>query len=403
MTYLRRMEPRIIKTEEQYELALGEVERLAAQDPDPGSTEGGRLELLAKLVEDYEKGRFKFRKPAPVEAILFRMEEQGLRQKDIAEILGGKNRASEILAGKRGLTLPMIRALHEKLGISPEVLIREPMSAYRAEESWNISDIPANLLMQRGWIGQEDSLAEWLRRLIAPVGSPAFLKNTVTFGATAKTNRTNVWLWLARVREVAESRTYLQGKYSKDALNFELIKYVARLSWMDKGPRNAKDFLEERGIAVVIEPFLPKTFLDGAAMLGHNSAPIIGLTLRENRLDNFWFTLIHELIHVWKHLDPTERRAIADENIEKADETEAIEREANDLASEILIPQAIWRRSAARLKPTAQSIRALAHDLQIHPAIVAGRVRFERKNYSLFSGLVGYLQAQPNFPEVHWT
>lgn len=124
------MEPRIIKTEEQYRRYLGEVERLAAQDPDRDSTAGGRLELLAKLVEDYEKARFKFRKPGPVEAILFRMEEQGLRQKDIAEILGGKNRASEVLSGKRNLTLPMIRALYEKLAIPPELLIREPAAAY---------------------------------------------------------------------------------------------------------------------------------------------------------------------------------------------------------------------------------------------------------------------------------
>ena len=126
------MEPRIVKTEQQYRRYLSEVERLAARDPESDSADGGRLELLAKLVEDYEKARFKFRKPGPVEAILFRMEEQGLRQKDIAEILGGKNRASEILSGKRGLTLPMIRALYEKLAIPVELLIREPATAYSA-------------------------------------------------------------------------------------------------------------------------------------------------------------------------------------------------------------------------------------------------------------------------------
>lgn len=125
------MEPRIVKTEGQYRRYLSEVERLAAQDPESDSANGGRLELLAKLVEDYEKARFKFRKPGPVEAILFRMGEQGLRQKDIAEILGGKNRASEILSGKRSLTLPMIRALYEKLAIPVELLIREPTAVYR--------------------------------------------------------------------------------------------------------------------------------------------------------------------------------------------------------------------------------------------------------------------------------
>src|SRR5687768_10854430 len=86
------MEPRIIKTNEQHRRFLEEVEKLAAQDPDPGSADGARLELLAKLVEDYEKSVYRFAKPDPVDAILFRMEQQGLRQKDIADLLGGKNR-----------------------------------------------------------------------------------------------------------------------------------------------------------------------------------------------------------------------------------------------------------------------------------------------------------------------
>jgi HTH-type transcriptional regulator/antitoxin HigA len=80
-------------------------------------------------VEDYELQRFKFKKPDPVDAIIFRMEQQGLKQKDIASLLGGKNRASEILARKRPLTLTMIRALHEKLAIPSEVLIGEVEAA----------------------------------------------------------------------------------------------------------------------------------------------------------------------------------------------------------------------------------------------------------------------------------
>ena len=127
------MEIRIIKTKQQYRRYLEEVDRLVSLDPDPHTAEGGRLELLAKLVEDYEKERFKFRRPDPVEAILFRMEQQGLRQKDIAELVGGKNRASEVLSRKRPLTLAMVRALHEKLGIPSELLIQEPSAEYRVE------------------------------------------------------------------------------------------------------------------------------------------------------------------------------------------------------------------------------------------------------------------------------
>jgi len=127
------MDIRIIKTKQQYRRYLEEVDRLVALDPDPRTAEGARLELLAKLVEDYEKEHFKFDKPDPVEAILFRMEQQGLRQTDLAAIVGGKNRASEILARRRPLTLAMIRALHEKLGIPSELLIQEPRAEYRVE------------------------------------------------------------------------------------------------------------------------------------------------------------------------------------------------------------------------------------------------------------------------------
>lgn len=127
------MDIRIIKTKQQYRRYLKEVQRLVPLDPDPRTAQGARLELLAKLVEDYEKEQFRFRKPDPVEAILFRMEEQGLRQTDIARIVGGKNRASEVLSRKRPLTLAMIRALHEKLGIPSELLIQEPRAEYRVE------------------------------------------------------------------------------------------------------------------------------------------------------------------------------------------------------------------------------------------------------------------------------
>jgi HTH-type transcriptional regulator/antitoxin HigA len=137
---------RIIKTKAQHKAAFEEITRLARLDPAPESNDGLRLELLAKLVEDYEKARFVFAKPDPIDAILHRMEERGLLQKDIARALGGKNRASEVLARKRPLTLPMIRALHEKLGIPPALLIRESAGVYRVRRR---GKIPARRNMQR--------------------------------------------------------------------------------------------------------------------------------------------------------------------------------------------------------------------------------------------------------------
>lgn len=120
------MELKLIKTKVQYRSYLAEVERLAGEDPVAGTPKADRLELLAKLVEDYEKDRFRFNRPDPINAIRFRMEEQGLRQKDLASILGGKNRVSEVLARKRPLTLQMVRGLSDSLRIPADLLIREP-------------------------------------------------------------------------------------------------------------------------------------------------------------------------------------------------------------------------------------------------------------------------------------
>lgn len=401
------MEIRIIKTDEQYRLYLSEVEKLAGDDPDPTTPAGSRLELLAKLVEDYEKSRFIFQSPDPVDAILFRMEQEGLRQKDIADLLGGKNRASEILARKRPLTLPMIRELHDKLHIPSNLLIREPSSEYRVGGSTvSEEDLPLDLLVKRGLVSASETASRVisrLDRLFAPPGSPAFLKSTLTFGTSARTNKTNLWLWLAFVRERAAAMDGISGRFRKEELNEEFIRYIAKLSWMDRGPQRAREFLHERGIALVILQHLPKTHLDGAALLGIEGAPIIGLTLREDRLDNFWFTLIHELVHAWKHLDGVKHRAIVDENIESPDaDPGSIEKEANDRAAEILLPKAEWRRSEAYRNPSSHSISLLAKKLQISPAIVAGRIRYERKNYALFSKLVGYKQVRMAFPDLTW-
>lgn len=397
------MDIRIIKTDDQYRSALAEVERLAVLDPSADSKEGVRLELLAKLVEDYEKSCFEFQNPDPVDAILFRMEEAGMRQKDIAELLGGKNRASEILGRKRPLTLPMIRALYEKLDIPAALLIREPTVEYKVEEIVRDEDVPIDLLQKRGWIAAGTTARQLIERFLAPSTSPVLLRQTLVFGSKEQASRTRIQLWLARVREVAASRDELRGRYRSDSLNEEALRYIARLSWMEDGPRLAMQFLAERGVALVIEPHLPSSRLDGAAMIGRQGAPVIGMTLRADRLDNFWFTLMHELVHAWKHLDNTEHRAIADENIESAGKAEdALEREADELAAELLIPKATWRRSGAYLNPSVSSIQAFANQMQVNPAVVAGRIRYERRNYTLFSKLVGYRRVRAMFPEVRW-
>ena len=118
------MQPRVIKTDGEYETFLAEVERLIALDPKPGTAKADRLELFSTLVEAYEVRNFPFDDPDPIQAIRFCMEEQGLRQRDLIPFIGSRSRVSEVLAGKRPLTVAMIRALSEGLDIPTEILVR---------------------------------------------------------------------------------------------------------------------------------------------------------------------------------------------------------------------------------------------------------------------------------------
>src|SRR5664279_5321971 len=111
-----------IRTKADYKNALAEVERLWGAKS--GTTKGDRLDVLATLIDAYEARHYPMDPPDPIEAIRFRMEQQGLTRRDLEEIIGTRTRIAEVLNRKRGLSVGMIRRLHERLGISAEVLIR---------------------------------------------------------------------------------------------------------------------------------------------------------------------------------------------------------------------------------------------------------------------------------------
>ena len=119
-----------IRSEDDYRAALKQVEQFfdAAQEPDPDSEEGAFFEALMTLVEAYERKHYPISPPDPIEAIKFRMDQNGISIKDLEPIIGKSNRVYEVLNRKRPLTLAMIRRLHSALGIPAEVLIAAPAS-----------------------------------------------------------------------------------------------------------------------------------------------------------------------------------------------------------------------------------------------------------------------------------
>jgi HTH-type transcriptional regulator/antitoxin HigA len=116
------MEVKPIRTEAEHEAALAEIEKL--WDAPSGSPECDRLEVLSTLVEAYEEKHHAIDPPDPIDAILFRMDQLGLSRRDLESYIGTRARVAEILNHTRSLTLPMIRRLHEGLGIPAHVLIR---------------------------------------------------------------------------------------------------------------------------------------------------------------------------------------------------------------------------------------------------------------------------------------
>lgn len=116
-----------IRTEADHEAAMDEVAALWGAES--GTPEGDRLDVLVTLIDAWEAANIPMDPPDPIDAILFRMEQQGLTRKDLEGVIGTRTRIAEVLNGKRGLSIEMIRRLHEQLGISAEVLIRQTRRA----------------------------------------------------------------------------------------------------------------------------------------------------------------------------------------------------------------------------------------------------------------------------------
>lgn len=388
------MDLKLIKTEAEYQAALAQIDALMAAPA--GSREAATLELWAHLVEEYEGARYPIALPDPIAAIRFRMEQQGLQAADLVQYLGSKSRVSEVLHGKRQLTLSMIRSLHNGLGIPAAVLLGEPsrtLPATLVGVDW--SAIPLDEMVRRRWFGDsitsrrdlEDRREEILVPFLAPIYAAssqfAHLRQAVRSGSTVDTNA--LWCWKARVWQKAQEQEV--ATYHASSIDERFIGDLAGLSLLDKGPLVAREMLAKVGIALIIEPRMPHTYLDGAAMRIDARPPIVALTLRHDRLDNFWFTLCHELAHVALHLKADEDQSFVDD-LEAADESEK-EWNADQVAARAMIPDDEWADFIGRRTVSAADILAFAASIRVSPAIVAGRYRKETGDYGTFSSLIG--------------
>lgn len=398
---------RLIKTEEDYEKVLTHIEGL--MDAKPGTAGMDELELLTALVKMYEDQHYPINQPGPVEAIKFRMEQLGLSQKDMVPYMGTKSRVSEILNKKRPLTLTMMRSLNKELGISAEVLLKVPGADFpegMRDLEW--CRFPVVEMAKRCWLpkidGIKENAEELMRGFIEKAGgmetaSYAFFRQGQTPRFNSKMDRYALTAWCFRVLSIARE-TPLKTKYN-GSIQTSILQNIARLSYFDNGPLLAKEYLAKQGIHLIVVHSLPKTYLDGAAMLMTDGTPVIGMTLRHDRIDNFWFCLLHEMAHIAKHLSASKRIIIDDLDLRGHDDgtNGNNEIEADEMARDSLIPKKYWGKKQISGRVSAAEVSLLSEKINIHPAIIAGRIRFEQKNYQLLTKYIGNNQVRKLFPE----
>jgi HTH-type transcriptional regulator/antitoxin HigA len=255
------------------------------------------------------------------------------------------------------------------------------------------SDFPFADMNARGWFEtrldlrratkdeRSRALAEFFHSAPKEVSVALHRKTT---GEISPARRAALLAWQARVLSKARQQSGLARQFSPPPA--EVVSQIAKLSVEPDGIIKAVELLLQFGIIAVFEKHLPRTKLDGAAMSLDGRYGVIGMTIRLNRIDNFWFVLLHELGHLIRHWHRVQSGAFVDE--EAGDSDEAVEQEANEFAENAILSRTVWQASLIRFTKSSDAVREYAARLGIHPALIAGRIRRER-SYTEFSELLG--------------
>ncbi len=324
---------------------------------------------------------------------------KGLSQKALADILNMSPQQIQRYESSNymGASLARLVEIASVLGVS----VRESWEGKNAgdgntifiwEDDSNIrwNEFPFKEMLRRGWLTLKHNLspAEAVRDYFTVAAGPQFVSalHRKKFHGGNRPNEYALLAWQARVIEKARKRI-LGHEIGDFEYDDRWVKDLVCLSARDNGPVEVKKILAAKGIVLIIEEHLPGTYLDGAAMMLETGHPVIALTLRHDRLDNFWFVLMHELGHVFLHLLDSLNMDFFDE--EESAEYDELEKEADQFALEKLINTEAWDLCLSRFSMTREAVLMDASNLGIHPSIVAGRIRKERNNYRILTELVG--------------
>ena len=333
----------------------------------------------------------------------------GMSQTDLAEKLSMKPQQVQRYEATdyMGASLARLIEISRVLGVKASGTFEGPKQAGGSVFAWRDAveivwgQLPYKEMIKRKWFDVPrggnpiEKVKDYFLHAAGPQFATAFHRKKMRSGNVP--NEYALLAWQARILERARSKID-EGTLGTLALDDRWLPDLMLLTKKKDGPKRARDLLAEKGIALVVERHLPGSYLDGAAMLGHGDTPVIGLTLRFDRLDNFWFVLMHELGHVFLHLFDGLRFDFFDE--ENASDTDSIEAEADKFALDTLIPEASWDQCLSRFALSEEAVRIDAGTIGIDPSIIAGRIRKERANYTILNDLVGQGQVRSQLEEA---
>jgi HTH-type transcriptional regulator/antitoxin HigA len=333
----------------------------------------------------------------------------GMSQTDLAEKLGMKPQqvqryeATDYMGASLGRLIEISRAL----GVRASGSFEGPKQAGGSVFVWGDADdivwaqLPYKEMIKRRWFdlprGENPikQVKEYFLHAAGPQFATALHRKKMRSGNIP--NEYALLAWQARILELSRIKIK-DGEISALELDDNWIPELVRLTRRKDGPKRARDLLAEKGIVLIVERHLPGSYLDGAAMLADPDTPVVGLTLRYDRLDNFWFVLMHELGHVFKHLFDGLRFDFFDE--ESGGDTDSIESEADGFALSALIPEELWDQCLSRFALSKEAVEIDAENLGIDPSIIAGRIRKERNDYTILSNLVGQGEVRSQLEET---
>lgn len=327
---------------------------------------------------------------SPGEILRDELEERGWTQTDLADILGRSvGLVNEVIAGKRGITPETARGLAAALGTSPQFWMNldaaYQLSRVDSDPSQEISRRakiygkgPIKEMVRRGWIEHSENVdvleSQVLRffELKSIEDEPeAFLhaaRKSTNYSAPPSASQI---AWLMRVKQLSYA---VHAEQYSDAKFDELLPRLAALREEPLEIRNVPKLLSEAGIKLIVCEPLPGTKIDGACFWSKRT-PVVAISLRFDRIDNFWFVLAHELRHV------RDGESALDIDLDAHRQNEArskSEKDADWFSADFLVPRVQMDGFIARVKPlySTRRVEAFAKVIGVHPGIVVGQLQF---------------------------